>query len=101
MTTHVEKDALRALFNEHVRPRIDSGELTSIVTDDRKPASLPPSEPFCTRSQFVRYITRERAEIAGCHQYLRPDGQVGASGKPDPKIVVHEGVAYKIDTGPG
>jgi hypothetical protein len=33
------------------------------------------------------------------HQYLRPDGTLGASGLPDPKLVVHEGVVYKLARG--
>jgi hypothetical protein len=29
-------------------------------------------------------------EVARVHAYIRPDGKIGASGKPDPKIVYDE-----------
>jgi hypothetical protein len=31
------------------------------------------------------------------HQYLRPDGTLGLSGRPDPKLVLYEGVVYYCD----
>jgi hypothetical protein len=33
-----------------------------------------------------------RRRIAVVHQYLRPDGFVGGSGRPDPKAILREGV---------
>jgi len=43
-------------------------------------------EPACTRTQMVSYLV-EGCEVARAHRYLRPDGTLGASGKPDPKLV--------------
>jgi hypothetical protein len=33
----------------------------------------------------VYYYTQDGNPIAVVHQYLRPDGTIGASGRPDPK----------------
>jgi hypothetical protein len=37
-------------------------------------------------------------KVAGVHQYLRPDGTIGLSGRPDPKEVYIDGVLYIIET---
>ena len=54
-------------------------------------------EPRGTRSQMVVYINSVNQPIALIHQYKRPDGTLGGSGKPDPKLLVHEGVLYIAD----
>ena len=40
--------------------------------------------PPGTRSQIIRYF-KGRQWVLEVHQYLRPDGTLGASGLPDPK----------------
>jgi len=45
-------------------------------------------QPYCTRSQMLVYSTQDGTPIALVHQYLRPNGTLGASGKPDPKKLV-------------
>jgi len=35
-------------------------------------------------------------EVARVHQYLRTDGTLGASGLPDPKAVLENGILYRI-----
>ena len=47
----------------------------------------PATEPYCTHSQLLVYWESGNP-VALVHQYLRPDGKIGASGKPDPKRVV-------------
>ena len=32
--------------------------------------------------------------LALVHPYPRPDGSLGGSGQPDPKVVVHQGIEY-------
>lgn len=54
----------------------------------------PHSEPKCTRSQILIYWTTRREPVALVHQYLRPDGSLGASGRADPKRVVVENEVY-------
>ena len=36
------------------------------------------------------------SEVARVHQYLRKDGTLGASGRPDPKMIIEKGVAYRL-----
>ena len=50
----------------------------------------PPHQPLGTRSQSVPCFLMG-AKIAVCHQYTLPDGSIGASGKPDPKLIQYQG----------
>jgi hypothetical protein len=43
-------------------------------------------QPIGTQSQTVPYFLNGQL-IAVCHRYLLPDGSLGASGKPDPKML--------------
>lgn len=47
--------------------------------------------PHETRSQLVSYRAGTR-EMAKAHRYLFPDGRLGGSGRPDPKLIVCCGV---------
>lgn len=74
--------------------RLKNAELTEKVLSQRQPRSgLPPNCPPGTWSQSVAYLEGRRV-VAIVHQYKRPDGTLGAWGRPDPKYVVWEGVAY-------
>lgn len=42
-------------------------------------------EPFCTRSQTIRYLDAAGQWAVVVHQYLRPDNTIGGSERPDPK----------------
>ena len=64
-------------------------------------AGVPPTvtaadEPTCTRSQMISYRSQDSNEIARVHQYLRPDGSIGARGKPDPKRLFEGGILYRL-----
>jgi hypothetical protein len=72
--------------------KVKKGELSTIVKRNSHPA--PPFLPFCTRSQILSYHDRSGRKIAIVHQYLRPDETLGASGKPDPKLLLHDGIRY-------
>ncbi len=39
-------------------------------------------------------------EVARVHQYLRLDGRLGASGLPDPKRILENGVLYRLRKSP-
>jgi hypothetical protein len=83
------------MFNERDLYRLSTrGELRSIVMQEKHPSPQPAREPFCTRSQMAAYVDSEGIEVARVHQYLRPDGTIGGSGKPDPKRLLHDGVIY-------
>lgn len=75
---------IRRRFNRMlVAQRADRGLLTvSILSDDAAPAGA--NQDPRTRSQFIVYSDK-RVGLAGCHRYLRADGTVGGSGRPDPK----------------
>jgi hypothetical protein len=87
---------LRDLFNTEVLPKIQSGDYLEIVRSEGTPRARS-GEPIGTRSQIVEYWDSSGSQmfkVATIHRYLRPDGELGASGKPDPKIVLHKGVLY-------
>lgn len=82
----VTKEIIREIFNEgKYFERAESGELKSMMKRDSHPDPPPHDEPYCTRSQIVYYLTIENEVCAVVHQYRRPDGKIGASGRPDPK----------------
>lgn len=60
------------------------------------PSRMKANEPFCTWTQEVFYLDATSQEVARVHQYLRPDGTLGASGLPDPKMIVESGTAYRL-----
>jgi hypothetical protein len=86
---------LQKRFNEgNYWGRLKNGEYTALVREDRHPSLVAAHEPYCTRSQIVSYVDQDNNEIARVHQYLRLDGTLGASGKPDPKRLLEGGVVY-------
>jgi hypothetical protein len=46
---------------------------------------------------MVSYRDTGNFEIARVHQYLRTDGSIGASGRPDPKRLFEEGTLYRLE----
>ena len=92
----VSAGQLRRLFAENrYEERAAAGEFTRIVEKDKHPSPPRAPVPFCTRSQIVAYRNAENQTVALVHRYLLRDGTVGASGRPDPKLVFHDGVLYK------
>lgn len=84
---------LRQLFNDgQFFERMQRGELRARIDRDN-PASLG-GQPV--RTQSVSYLDGATI-VAVVHQYLRPDGSLAASGKPDPKLVVVDGTEYCWD----
>jgi len=82
----VDEQQLRSLFNCHrFWERVQTGELTTEVKTSRHPSSPAAHVPACTRSQLLRYRDRDRRQVPVVYQYLLPDGQLGASDRPDPK----------------
>lgn len=68
--------------------------------ENRHPSLMAANEPFCTYSQMVSYRDTQNKEIARVHQYLRPDGSIGASEKPDPKRLFEDGVLFRLVKNP-
>jgi hypothetical protein len=50
-------------------------------------------------SQTVEYWDKFGNLIARIHQFRRPGGSLGASGRPDPKWLRHNEVVYRLETG--
>jgi hypothetical protein len=89
---------LRRLFNDNgILEKAETGELTIQVIKDAHPTPPMADEPICTRSQLLAYFDADGKKIAEAHRYLRKDGKIGASGKPDPKTVLHNGVLHFLD----
>jgi hypothetical protein len=79
---------LRRLFNKAgFLLRLQAGELMTRLVKDAHPTTPLAKEPYCTRSQLISYLTHDGVEVARVHQYLRRNGELGLSGRPDPKRV--------------
>lgn len=86
---------VRRIFNEgRYWERRQRGELAEHILKDRIPTPPAAGEPRGTRSQYIAYLDEDGDEVARVHQYLRPDGSLGGSGRPDPKFVVAGQAAY-------
>jgi len=94
----IEQDEMRNLFNaQGYWDKTKSGEFTEVILEQRHPSLTAAHEPFCTHSQMISYRNSSNEEMARVHQYLRPDGTIGASGKPDPKRIYHNGILYRLN----
>jgi hypothetical protein len=97
----VDEATIREIFKQaNILEREAKGELTTRISYDA-PAPLRTivprgSFPVGTRSRRQQYFDRAGAKIAEAHYYLLPDNRIGASGLPDPKEVVHEGILYYL-----
>lgn len=72
------------------------GTLHELVVEDGHPSPASSGEPVCTRSQYVLYLDPRGEKVAEVHQYVRPDGGIGASGRPDPKALLIDDVVYHV-----
>src|SRR4051794_16886190 len=77
----VSAQEIQRLFNDNdYWGRQKRGEFTTTLAKDKHPA--PTWLPFCTRNQIVVYWDLSGRKIAHVHQFLKPDGTLGASRKP-------------------
>ncbi len=74
----------------------DDGELEERIVKTTHASRLKVKAPWCTESQGVLYLDADGAEVAEVHQYLKRDGQLWASGMPDPKRLLHNGKRYHV-----
>lgn len=78
------------MFNAgRYRERAERGELKTVVKRSY-PAPAVANQVPGTTVQLTYYATTEGVTIALVHQYVRPDGTLGGSGKPDPKWLLRE-----------
>ena len=96
----IDEWEMRTLFNDNgLWEMVQRGELTSTILESR-PAPPDAGQPSGTLSQMLSYRDSDNNEVARVHQYLRPDGSIGGSGKPDPKRVFLEGTLYRLVKNP-
>ena len=87
---------LRQVFkNQDFLGRLQRGDLTAVLVEESHPSPPRANLPHCTRSQMVAYYEKRR-KVALVHQYLRPDGRLGASGLPDPKRLLVNNLLYIV-----
>ena len=93
----VSEAVIRQHFNEgRFWERVQSGDLRADLKRNGHPATLPAGEPSCTHSQTLNYYASNGELIAVVHQYKRPDGSLGGSGRPDPKWLSLSGRALAV-----
>lgn len=81
----VSASELRELFNDGgYEEKVAADELIAVVEREH-PARPQAGEPAGTLSQMIWYFDSSMNRVALVHQYLRPDGTIGGSGRPDPK----------------
>jgi hypothetical protein len=88
---------MRRRFNRgRYHERVLSGELTAIIRRNTTPSRTEANEPPGTVTQEISYLDKAGMEIARVHQYVRVGGMIGASGKPDPKRLLENGILYRL-----
>jgi len=93
----VSAQELRQLFNsERFWERAKNSLLLEKLDSEGHPSPRDSGEPPCTRSQIIAYLDSSGHRVAVVHQYLRKDGTLGGSGRPDPKKLFHDGKLYVL-----
>lgn len=88
----VSPDIIRGIFNDgQYYQKVLGNQLTAHIKKDKLLSSVPIGEPPGVRSQILYYYDQNGEPVAIVHQYVRPDGSLGGSGKPDPKKIFLEG----------
>jgi hypothetical protein len=87
---------LQDLFNRnaYMQRAIDDGYSCCLKREKR---AVSPSEPPGTRSLTISYLDRHGQRVFTVHIYLRPNGEIGASGLADPKWLRHDDTIYTCD----
>jgi hypothetical protein len=85
---------MRWLFRKHdIWRKVKRGELIEVVT--RSANAIPEANQMPgAKSQRIEYRDPNGLTVAVIHQYLNLDGSLGASGKPDPKEILINGIIY-------
>lgn len=79
---------LRECFNAgRYHERVGANELIAAVETERLARPEANQQPG-TVSQMVWYYDASLRRVALVHQYLRRDGTLGGSGRPDPKRLI-------------
>jgi hypothetical protein len=83
----VDAQTLRHHFNiGQIEERAQRGQLLkSVQPGSEHLAPVAAGEPAGTLSHIVNYFDLTRQLVAIAHEYVRSDGSLGGSGRPDPK----------------
>ncbi len=93
---NVSAETLRELFNESGYWELaKEGRLLEKLYSEAPPRKRS-GEPPGTLSQIVAYLDSQGRQVAIVHQYLRKDGSIGGSGRPDPKKMFYRGNIYAV-----
>ena len=79
--------------------RAQAGEFTQVIMGSNI-STLLTQETVEITSQMVSYRDKDNNEIARVHQFVRPDGSLAASGRPDPKRLLEDGILYRLEKKP-
>jgi len=83
---YVSEQEIREIFaSTDLAARREQGELSAIAGARRHRA--PADHPRCTYSMRLNWYDQNGELVASFHQFLLPNGEVGGSGSPDPKMV--------------
>lgn len=98
----MSEDIIRQIFNENkIYEKTINGNLTThIKRDSHLSNPQKVGHPYCTWSQIVYYYDKDKKPVAIVHQYLKPDGTIGASGVPDPKRIFIDGKIFSVRSKP-
>lgn len=66
---------------------VAQGQVTVHVLKEH-PAPPGANQAAGTLSQMIAYRDKSGAMLATAHRYLKPDGTLGGSGRPDPKSLM-------------
>src|SRR3989442_13633575 len=81
-----------AMFNkERYWERVQAGELVAVPIHTGTPSPESGQPPGTTTKTFAIRETANGPDLAHAHAFIRPDGTIGASGKPDPKRIWKDG----------
>jgi hypothetical protein len=78
--------------------RARTGIVQEVVVADRRlrdETSERRGEPIGTHRQMIAYYEGAQ-RVALAHRYLRPDGTIGATGRPDPKELLVDGTIWFV-----
>lgn len=98
-TRRVSEDEIRQLFNEgRYYERMRAGEFHARIIR-QNPHKRGDRRVRNTLSQTVEYWDKFGNLVARVHQFRKEDGSLGGSGRPDPKLLIHDGMTYVLKMG--
>jgi hypothetical protein len=92
----ISKWDMRRLYNEGGYYKRALGGEFRVETDEFQPNVVSKRVPKGSTSIETFYYDLTGILIARLHHYVKPDGRIGGSGKPDPKFLRIGGIEYHL-----